>query len=187
MRVGSAPVDSKIEAIPAPMKMRTLALVCFLAMFMISRTGWASFSIFLNMSNIAGDSVVSGHTSDVTLQSFEVDMAKYGTQQPSFSLSLSKNVSLNSPTFAIDCANGTTNQTATISFYANNGTLSTTAFYSVAVSNVVVTSDSVSGTAGGTTLTEDISLSFKSITWTYVPQNGGGVYGTPIVTSYNSP
>ena len=113
--------------------------------------------------------------------------AKYGTQQPSFSLSLVKNVSLNSPVFAADCASGTTNQSATISFYANNGTLSTTAFYSVALSNVVVTADSVTGAASGTTLTEQISLSFKSITWTYVPQNPDSSYGTPIVTSYSSP
>jgi type VI secretion system Hcp family effector len=169
------------------MKTRILTLVCFVTLFMISRASWASSSIFLNMSNIAGDSVVSGHTSDVTIQSFELDMEKYGTQQPTFSLSLVKNVTLNSPTFAADCANGTTNQSATISFYANNGTLSTTAFYSVALSNVVVTADSVTGAASGTTLTEQISLSFKSITWTFVPQNANGAYGTPIVTSYSSP
>jgi type VI secretion system Hcp family effector len=168
------------------MKMRTLTLVCFFALFMISRTSWAAFSIYLNMSNIAGDSVVSGHTADVTVQSFELDTEKYGTQQPSFSLSLTKNLSLNSPTFAADCANGTTNQSATISFYASNGTLSTTAFYSVALSNVVVTADSVSGT-GASPMSEQVSLSFKSITWTYVPQNVDGSYGTPIVTSYSSP
>jgi len=169
------------------MKTRILTLVCFVALFMISQTGWAAFSIFLNMSNIAGDSVVSGHTADVVIQNFALGTSHNTTNQPSFTLSLVKNVSLNSPAFAADCASGTTNQTATVSFYTSNGTLSTTAFYSVAVSNVVVTSDSVSGTASGTTLTENISLSFKSITWTYVPQNGGGVYGTPIVTSYSSP
>ena len=168
------------------MKTRILTLVCFVTLFMISRTSWAAggISIFLNMSNIAGDSTVSGHTADVVIQSFELDMAKYGPQQPSFSLSLVKNVSLNSPVFAADCASGTTNQSATISFYANSGTLSTTAFYSVALSNVVVTADSV---AGDTALTEQISLSFKSITWTYVPKNPDGSYGTPIVTSYSSP
>ena len=168
------------------MKMRTLTFVCFFALFMISRTGWAAISIFLNMSNIAGDSTVSGHTADVVLQNFALDAAKYGTQQPSFSLSLTKNVSLNSPAFAADCASGITNQTATVSFYTSNGTLSTTAFYSVALSNVVVTADSVSGTAGSP-MSEQVSLSFKSITWTYVPQNPDGSYGTPVVTSYSSP
>jgi type VI protein secretion system component Hcp len=168
------------------MKTRILTSVCFLALFMISRTSWATISIFLHMSNIAGDSTVSGHTADVVVQNFELDVAKYGTQQPSFSLSLSKYVSLNSPTFAADCANGITNQTALVSFYNSNLTLNTNAFYSVAVSNVVVTADSVSGAAGSTP-TEEISLSFKSITWTVVPSNPDGTAGTPIVTSYSSP
>jgi type VI protein secretion system component Hcp len=166
------------------MKTRTLTLVCFLALFMISRTSWAANSIFLNMSNIAGDSTVSGHTADVVIQNFELGTTHNTTNQPSFTLSLVKNVSLNSPAFAADCASGTTNQTATVSFYTSNGTLSTTAFYSVALSNVVVTADSVSG---NTALTEQISLSFKSITWTYVPTKPDGTPGTPIVTSYSSP
>lgn len=168
------------------MKTRILTLVCFLALFMISRTSWATINIFLHMSNIAGDSTYAGHAADVTLQSFELDMAKYGTQQATFSLSLVKTVSLNSPTFAADCATGITNQTATVSFYNSNLTLNTNAFYSVAVSNVVVTADSVSGTAGSMP-TEEISLSFKSITWTVVPTNPDGTAGTPVVTSYSSP
>ena len=181
------PVDRKIEVFPALMKTRTLTLVCFLALFMISRTSWAAggISIFLNMSNIAGDSIVSGHTGDVTIQSFSLDLAKYGTEQPSFSLSLVKPLSLNSPVFAADCASGITNQTATVSFYNAAGT--TTAFYSLALSNVVVTADSVSGNSGDTVMYEQISLSFKSITWTYVPKNPDGSPGTPVVTSYSSP
>jgi type VI protein secretion system component Hcp len=168
------------------MKIRTLTLFCFFALFMISRTCWAAISIFLNMSNIAGDSTVSGHTADVVIQNFALGTTKYSTQQPAFSLSLSKYVSLNSPTFAADCATGITNQTATVSFYNSNGTLNTTAFYSVALSNVVVTADSVTG-ASGSPMSEQVSLSFKSITWTYVPTNPDGSYGTPIVTSYSSP
>jgi type VI protein secretion system component Hcp len=168
------------------MKKRILTLVCFVTLFMISRASWATISIYLHMSNIAGDSTVSGHTADVVVQSFELDMAKYSTQSPTFSLSLSKNVSLNSPTFAADCATGITNQTALVSFYNSNGTQNTNAFYSVALSNVVVTADSVSGTTASTP-TEQISLSFKSITLTVVPTNPDGSAGTPVVTSYSSP
>jgi type VI protein secretion system component Hcp len=170
---------------PAFMKTRFLTLVCFVTLFFFSRTSWAAISLYLNMSNIAGDSTTSGHTADVVISSYAISTMNNTTNKPSFTLSLTKTLSLNSPTFAADCANGTTNQSATISVY-NSNVSTTTAIYSVAVSNVVVTADSVSGGTANQQ-SEQISLSFKSITWTYVPQNPDGTLGTPIVTSYSSP
>ena len=144
----------------------------------------AALNLFLHIDGIPGDSTAVGHTADSDVSDFEFGMSG-GGPNPSFSLSLDKNVNIASPTLALNCANGTTNTSATVSCYRTTSGGSLALVYSIVVSNVVVTSVSTSASAGGSPA-ESLSLRFNWIQWTYVPSTGTGGSGTPIVTTYMS-
>jgi len=145
-----------------------------------------AFDTYLHIAGIPGESIVVGHTNDTAITSFSFGMAHEGSGKPDFSLAIQKNVSPMSPVLAFNCVSGITNASATISCYKSGGAPTDPAFYSITVTNVQITSISVSGSTGDTAISESISLQFTGVQWTYVPQNSGGGFGTPIVTSFGN-
>lgn len=167
------------------MKLKNLTLV-LATLFLMVAWPCRAFDTYLHIAGIPGESIVVGHTNDTAISSFSFGMAHEGSGKPQFDLSIAKSVSAMSPILAFNCASGMTNASATISCFKTGGTSGDPAFYSITVTNVQITSVSVSGSTGDATLSESIDLQFTGIQWTYVPQNGGGVYGTPIVTSFGN-
>ena len=167
------------------MKLKKLTLV-LTALFLTVAWPCRAFDTYLHIAGIPGESIVVGHTNDTAITSFSFGMAHEGSGKPEFSLSIAKNVSPMSPVLAFNCASGITNASATISCFKTGGTSGDPAFYSITVTNVQITSVSVSGSTGDPTPSESINLQFTGIQWTYVPQNNGGGFGTPIVTSFGN-
>jgi type VI secretion system secreted protein Hcp len=167
------------------MKLKNLTLI-LATLFLMAVWPCRAFDTYLHIDGIPGESLVTGHTNDTAISSFSFGMSHEGSGKPEFSLAIQKTVSPMSPTLAFNCASGITNASATISCFKTGGTSGDPAFYSITVTNVQITSVSVSGSTGDATPSESISLQFTGIQWTYVPQNNSGGYGTPIVTSFGN-
>jgi type VI secretion system Hcp family effector len=167
------------------MKLKNLTLI-LATLFLTVAWPCRAFDTYLHIAGIPGESLVTGHTNDTAISSFSFGMSHEGSGKPQFDLSIAKSVSAMSPTLAFNCASGITNASATISCYKLGGAPTDPAFYSITVTNVQITSVSVSGSTGDATPSESISLQFTGVQWTYVPQNGGGGFGTPIVTSFGN-
>jgi type VI secretion system secreted protein Hcp len=58
-------------------------------------------------------------------------------------------------------------------------------YFKVELTKVMVTSVSSGGGDGDDKLTENISLNYAEITWTYYPYDNRGIQGTPIVVGWN--
>jgi type VI protein secretion system component Hcp len=167
------------------MKLKNSTLILAM-LFLMAAWSCRAFDTYLHIAGIPGESLITGHTNDTAINSFSFGMSHQGSGKPEFSLAIEKNVSPMSPVLAFDCASGITNATASISCFKTGAASTDPAFYSITVTNVQITSVSVSGGTGDTAISEEISLQFTGIQWTYIPQNNSGVYGTPIVTSFGN-
>ncbi len=174
------------------MRNKPLVLACLVALFLTDGdSGQAAIDTYFHMDGIPGDAnQIIGHTNETVVNSFSWSVATNASGQPAFTFTLQKYVAINSPALAANCAGGISSGTATLSCYKAAGgfsALPTTAFYSLTLTNVQVTSVSVTNDPDANHLDETITLQFSAIQWTYVPQKPDGSYDTPIVTSFSAP
>ena len=174
------------------MRNKPLILACLVALLLTAGdSGQAAIDTYFQMDGIPSDgNQAIGHTNETLVNSFSWSVATNAPGQPVFTFALQKYVAMNSPALAANCAGGITSATATLSCYKSAGgafAFPTNAFYSLTLTNVQVTSVSVTNDPDANHLDETITLQFSAIQWTYVPQKPDGSYGTPIVTSFIAP
>jgi len=140
----------------------------------------AGAAIYLKFTPvIKGDSVVSGYTDQIEVNSFQMGVGVTiatgaGGQQASkpnvSEITVSKYLEKSSPTLVLDLNQGTKLTDATFSFVTTGGGGSPLLYYTVFLEDVFVTGYSVS--SGGDRPSESLSLHFGKIHWTYYPVAG---------------
>jgi type VI secretion system secreted protein Hcp len=157
-----------------------MALLCLL---LFPAGGESAMSYYLNLPGISGTSTDAGFanwTDVLSIQFGETNPGGGGS--PSFNdLYLSKNVDANSPVFAQDAATGAYLPAATLQV-VNASSLQV---YEIQLYNVSVSSLSDVGAAGGTLPTENLTLHFGKMSWTYTQYDSQGANPTNITTDYD--
>lgn len=165
------------------MKRITLFLVvCALSAI----TARAAFDAFLKLDGVPGESRHADHKDEIDIQSFSMGIvAPAGAVgAPQFSdLALTKYLDKASPILMLKCAQGARIGTAVLTCKSVGE--KPVDFYVIRLKDVVVTSISVSGAAGGDRPMESLSLSYAEIEWEYVPTTETGTTGTPVRTSWD--
>ena len=98
-------------------------------------------------------------------------------------LSLTKYLDSSSPALRLLVANGRTIDTATLIVRKAGG--NQLEYFRIDLKNIIVSSVSSGGSGGEDRLTENVTLNFSEVTWTYTPQNNDGSAGTPITVGWD--
>lgn len=153
----------------------------------------AAVDIFLELDGIEGESKDRDFESSIDVLAFSQGasnntgfQAGGGTTQssPNFTdMSFTKYIDKSSPTLRLRMAQGAFIPRAKLSVRKAGG--SALVYFTVELKNVTVTSVSSGGSGGEDRLTENLSLSYTEIKWTYVEQNDDGSAGGTVVEGWN--
>lgn len=146
--------------------------------------------IFLTIDGITGESQKSGAEGWIEIFSFSNGASNptsvaFGTGSGAgkvdiSSISLQKQLDKASPLLFQNCCQGTHVDKGSMIVREATGTTTTQIYYQYDMTEVFVDSISWGGAAGGGKPSESLSVSAKSLTITYWPQNSDGSLGTKI-------
>jgi len=150
----------------------------------------AIFDAFLKLEGVPGEATATGHKDEIAIDSFSMGVSRPaatgGTQtgRPQFTdISFSHRLDKASPLLMLRCAQGTHIPSAVLTC-RNVGTQANI-FYVIRLTDVVVTSVSVGGAAGGDRPTETFSLNYARIEWEYIAQSPTGGTGQVVRATWN--
>lgn len=147
-------------------KIWALALVVA-ASICLPMNGRADNKIYLSLGNVAGEAA----NNLIAVDSFAFGMTNASTV-PSFqNVSITKTLDTSSPILALDCAEARSPGSTAVLMVINQTSGNTN--YMVTLGTPVITSVSTSGNSANLP-TEQITLSFATITWTYQQLDGNG-------------
>lgn len=146
----------------------------------------AAFDAFLKLEGVPGEATATGNRDEIVIDSFSMGLSRPSGSAggPQFSdISFTHQLDKASPLLMLRCAQGTHIQTAVLTCRTVGA--SSLVFYKITLTDVVVTSVSVSGASGGDRPTESFSLNYARIEWEYIPQLPTGGAGTPVRASWD--
>jgi type VI secretion system secreted protein Hcp len=150
----------------------------------------AAFDAFLKLEGVPGEALATGHKDEIVIDSFSMGVSRPaatgGTQtgRAQFSdISFSHRLDKASPILMLRCAQGTHIPTAVLTCRTVGARQDI--FYVIRLTDVVVTSVSIGGAAGGDRPTETFSLNYARIEWEYIPQLPTGGLGDPVRATWN--
>ncbi|MBV8809544.1 MAG: type VI secretion system tube protein Hcp [Acidobacteriaceae bacterium] len=151
--------------------------------------------IFLKLDGIDGESEKQGAEKLIEIFSFSNGASNpssvaFGTGSGAgkvdiSSLSLQKQLDKASPKLFLSCCKGTHIKTGNMFVREATGDKTTQIYYQYDMTEVFVDSISWGGAAGGGKPSESLSLSCKSLTITYWPQDSTGKLGTKIPAGWD--
>ena len=149
---------------------------------------------FLKLGTLKGESVVKGFEDQIQLLSWGWGMTQTGTTHTASGggagkvdvsdLQISKHVDAASPMLALACCKGTHYDTATLTMRKAGGTA--LEYVTITLTDLIVTSYSVSEGGGGDLLTDTFTLNFSKFKYSFQPQdNKGAKKGGAIDATYD--
>jgi type VI secretion system secreted protein Hcp len=155
----------------------------------------AAVDMFLLLDGIQGETQDSSYNKEggIDVLAWSTGLSQSGTTHVGGSagvgrtsvqdLSLTNYLDSSSPALRLLVANGRTIDTATLIVRkAGDNQLE---YFRIDLKNIIVSSISSGGSGGEDRLTENVSLNFSEIRWTYTPQNRDGSAGTQITAGWN--
>jgi type VI secretion system secreted protein Hcp len=137
---------------------------------------------FLKLGTLKGESVVKGFEDQIQLLSWGWGMTQSGTTHTASGggagkvdvsdLQISKHVDAASPMLALACCKGTHYDTATLTMRKAGGTA--LEYVTLTLTDLIVTSYSVSEGGGGDLLTDTFTLNFGKFKFSFQPQDNKG-------------
>jgi type VI secretion system secreted protein Hcp len=137
---------------------------------------------FLKLGTLKGESVVKGFEDQIQLLSWGWGMTQSGTTHTASGggagkvdvsdLQVSKHVDAASPMLALACCKGTHYDTATLTMRKAGGTA--LEYVTLTLTDLIVTSYSVSEGGGGDLLTDTFTLNFGKFKFSFQPQDNKG-------------
>jgi type VI secretion system secreted protein Hcp len=150
----------------------------------------AAYDIYLKLSGVSGESTNSAYLNQIVVLSFsstETIPISIGLPgRATFGdMTITKYLDVSSPTLFLDCAKGTQFVEAVLSF--QDQSTKAPAFYTIKLSNVLISSVSSGGSAGGDNRpTETVTLNFAAISWTYQQlTTTGNPVGPPVIHTWD--
>lgn len=167
--------------------MKKFSILLLLCAVCLAVPAQAAFDCFLKLDGIPGESRDAEHKDEIEIESFSMGISRppgsTGAAQLS-DLNLSKLLDKASPLLMLRCADGKHIPTAVLTCRTVGGDKPVN-FYVIRLTDVVVTSVSVSGAAGGDRPIESFSLNYAQIEWEYTPISATGAPGTPVRTQWD--
>ena len=137
---------------------------------------------FLKLGTLKGESVVKGFEDQIQLLSWSWGMTQTGTTHTASGggagkvdvsdLQVSKNTDASSPMLALACCKGTHYDSATLTMRKAGGTA--LEYVTITLTDLIVTSYSVSEGGGGDVLTDTFTLNFGKYKYSFQPQDNKG-------------
>ena len=137
---------------------------------------------FLKLGTLKGESVVKGFEDQIQLLSWGWGMTQTGTTHTASGggagkvdvsdLQISKHVDAASPMLALACCKGTHYDSATLTMRKAGGTA--LEYVTITLTDLIVTSYSVSEGGGGDLLTDTVTLNFAKFKYSFQPQDNKG-------------
>ena len=170
-----------------------ISLIAVSSLLISSLCAQAAVDMFLQLEGIDGESQDSVHNKWIDVLAFSESMSQSGTTHTGGGgsagkvnvqdLSITKYLDSSSPYIRQKLAEGKTIPTATLVVRkAGNDPL---IFFKIELTNVLLSSVSTGGSGGEDRLTENITLNFSKIKWTYTPQNPDGSSGADIPAGWD--
>lgn len=154
-----------------------------------------SVEIFLKLDGIDGESEKKGAEAWIEIFSFSNGASNpssvaFGTGSGAgkvdlSSLSLQKQLDKSSPKLFLNCCNGTHVAKGQMVVREATGGDTTQVYFQYDLTEVFIDSISWGGSAGGGKPSESVSVSAKSLTVTYWPQDSTGKVGNKIVSGWD--
>jgi type VI secretion system secreted protein Hcp len=153
----------------------------------------AAVNMYLEIDGIQGESVQSKSVGAIDVLAWSNGLSNSasfqagaggGAGKANFQdLSITKYLDSASPYLMLYTSTGQHIDSATLTVRRAGETNSL--YFKVELKNIIVTSVSSGGSGGEDRLTENISLNYSEIRWTYYPIDGNGNVTTPITVGYN--
>jgi len=153
----------------------------------------AAVDMYLELDGIQGESVASKYAGAIDVLAWSNGLsnpasfqagAGGGSGKASFQdMSITKYLDSASPYLLLYTSTGQHIDSATLT--VRRGSETNPLYFKVELKNIIVTSVSSGGSGGEDRLTENISLNFSEIRWTYYPIDARGNATTPITVGYN--
>jgi type VI secretion system secreted protein Hcp len=141
-----------------------------------------SSDIFLKIDGIDGESTDSKHAGEIEISSFSWGVVA-DPKGPLQELSVASSVSKASPKLMLACASGSQFKKAVLNV-RNSGDFPQD-YYRLTLEGVRISSYNSSGSSGsGAVPTDQFSMNYTRIGFSYSPQNADGSLGTPVETTY---
>lgn len=141
-----------------------------------------SSDIFLKIDGIDGESTDSKHAGEIEVLSFSWGVVG-DPKAPLQELSLATNASKASPKLMLACASGSHFKKATL-WVRNSGEVPQD-YYGLTLEGVRISHYNSSGSSGGGSgPTDQFSMNYTRIVFSYTPQQADGSLGTPVETTY---
>jgi type VI secretion system secreted protein Hcp len=149
---------------------------------------------FLKLGTLKGESVVKGFEDQMQILSWGWGMTQTGTTHSAsgggagkvdvHDLQFTKHIDAASPTLVLACAKGSHYDTATLTMRKAGGTA--LEYVTLTLTDVIITSYSVSHSDGHDLLNDTIALNFGKFKYSYQPQdNKGAKKGGAIDATYD--
>jgi type VI secretion system secreted protein Hcp len=149
--------------------------------------------MFLKIETIDGESVDKTHAKDIDILAWSWGLSNSGTTHQGMGggsgkanfqdISVTKYVDASSHALLLACATGEHFTKAKL--VVRKAGKTPLEYILIEMEEVLITSVSTGGSGGEDRLTENISLNFAKIKFSYVPQTPTGGAGTPLPFTYN--
>ncbi|WP_445427717.1 Hcp family type VI secretion system effector [Alishewanella sp. HL-SH05] len=176
-----------------PLSKSLLTIVTATSLFLTPIVSYAAVDIFLEIDGIVGETQDAKNSGAMDILAWSEGLSNSGTThiggaggagKSNFTdLSFTKYLDSASPALRLLVANGGRVEKATLIARRAGG--SATQYFKIEMKNVIVTSFSAGGSGGEDRLTENVSLNFAEVTWTYYPIDRFGNPLAPISTGWN--
>ena len=157
--------------------------VVMVAALAASPVASAAVDMFMKIDGIPGESKDTVHAGEIDVLAWSLGASK--SIKPDCvrvqDMSFTKYVDAASPKLITSLGTGQVIPNAKLTVRRAGGT--PLEYILVEMSNVIVSSLSTGGSGGEDRLTENVTLSFASMKFTYTPEPAGGVPGTPVVAN----
>ncbi len=145
----------------------------------------AAVDMFLKIEGVDGESTDKDHADEIDVLAWSWGMSNSGSMHTGGGggagrvaiqdFSFTKYIDKSSPMLLLKCANGGSFDEATLVVRKAGG--SPLEYFTLKFTNVIVSSVSMGGSGGEDRLTENITLNFAKVKWTYTEQNPDGSAG----------
>ncbi|MFQ3250472.1 MAG: type VI secretion system secreted protein Hcp [Glaciecola sp.] len=162
------------------------------ALFSVTLLANASVQMFLKFDGVDGESQDSTFRNSIEVLSFSEGASNVDNGSgrinsvPSFqNISIVKWLDSSSPALRLRMAQGSTSPTATLFVTTAGSGPEPFVFYEVELTNVYITSFSSSASVGDDRLSEQVTLGYTEIKWTYTKRNNDGSAGGEFSEGWN--
>jgi len=163
------------------------AISAIFVVIALIQPGPSSAAAFLKLGNIIGDATEVDHKDWITILSVTETVSNPVTAPaggPRFSdLGIAKQLDISSISLRTGLATGTVYPEAVIELIRSGG-VKAVPLFRYKLYDAVITSISLSGNADEVP-TEQFTLGFSRIEWTYIPIDATGAPGTPVTAGYD--